>query len=394
MQDATTLEQPRPYPVRLRMDHAGRQSRLSALFRIILAIPVLLFLALVGGSSYGGFSLGTAGGVMVGIWAAILVRRRIPKWLFNFQVALHRFTYRAYSYLALLTDRYPAFEGDWLLEYEVEYPERVSRWRVFFWKLITSIPHIIVLFFLFIAVAFVVFIGWFAILLTGEFPKGLHAFVVGVIRWGARVTAYFESLTDEFPPYSLGDDAGAGSRESQTISAVIGGLLAVGAIAGISAVVAAVVLVSGHTKSVDVRLSDVTSGNVPSAARTIELDDVEFGLSNGHDPATTVQNVIEARPGRRLVEFTLTYRETAQRVQSATSGHDIEQKSVRLGTADEGVLRAVLLTVDGVVAPIDVPDGEQSTLHAVFEVTDGDTLEELRAYPDPNSGRHVAWKFR
>ena len=386
------LEPVRPYPVRLRMDHAGRQSRLSALFRIFLAVPVIFFLALLSGGSYGGFSVGTAGGVMLAIWAAIIVRRRIPTWLFGFQVGLHRFSLRAYSYLLLLTHQYPAFEGDWLLEYEVDYPERISRRRIFFWKLITSIPHFVVLVVLFIAVVFVVFIGWFSILLTGEFPKGLHAFVVGVMRWSARVTAYFESLTDEFPPYSLADNAGAGSHESQAISAVIGGVLGVLTIAGISAAVAAVLIIGSHTESVDVRFADVQSGNVPSASRTIELDNVEFSLSNGHDPATSTQNVIDSRAGRRLVEFTLTYRETADR--PGSTAHDIEQKSVRLETADEGVLRPVLLTVDGVVAPVDVPNSAQATIHAVFEVKDGDSLRELRAYPRPNSGRHVVWKFR
>ena len=403
MQDATTFEQQaQPYPVRLWMDHPGRQSRLATLFRIILAIPILLFIALLTGGSYEGasrlggggqaFSLGTAGSLILAIWVTVLLRRRIPTWLFNFQVALHRFTYRAYSYIALLTDRYPAFEGDWLLQYEVEYPERLSRWRVFFWKLITSIPHFVVLLFLFIAVTFVVFIGWFSILLTGEFPKGLHAFVVGVMRWGARVTAYFESLTDEFPPFSLAADAGPGSRESQAISAVIGGLLSVVAIAGIAAAVTFILIFTGRTKSVDVPVVDVLSGNVPSASRTIEFDDVEFGLSSGHDPATSVQSLILPPPGRRLVEFTLSYEEIGDRL-GATS-HDIEQKSVRLETADEGVLRPVLLTVDGVVAPVDVPDLTHVTLQAVFEVKNGDALTEIRAYPDPNSGRHVAWKFR
>ncbi len=392
MQDATTLPTPRPYPVRLSMDHAGRQSRLSAFFRIILAIPIIIFLALVSGGSYGGYSLGISGGVVVAIWAAIIVRRHIPWWLFGFQVSLHRFTNRAFSYILLLTDKYPAFEGEWLLQFEVDYPERISRRRIFFWKLITSIPHFFVLFFLYIAVGFVVFIGWFSILFTAEFPKGLHRFVVGVMRWSARVQAYFESLTDEFPPYSLAEDAGAGSRESQALSAVIGGLLVAGAAAAAGAIIAVVVLVSSHTESVDVRLSDVTAGNVPSSVATIELDNVEFTLENGHDPATSVGDVVKAPAGRRLVEFTLTYRENARRV--GTTGKDIEQRSVRLGTDDEGVLRPILLTVDGAVAPIDVPDFQQVTLHAVFEVESGDSLTELRAYPSATSGRHVAWKFR
>jgi len=111
---AETIE-PR-YPVQVTMAYPERVSRLSTAFRIILAIPVLIFLALVGGSfngswdsdgaqQGGAFAGGIAGGIVLAIWATILVRGNIPHWLFDFQVGLNRFAIRAYSYLALLTDR-------------------------------------------------------------------------------------------------------------------------------------------------------------------------------------------------------------------------------------------------------------------------------------------------
>ncbi len=171
MQDATTLTPfTPPYPVRLWADYPERLSRLTTFFRVILAIPVFMFFYFL--NNY----------VILAIWAAIIVRGRIPHWLFDFQVGLHRFMNRAFAYFALLTDRFPAFEGDWVVQYDVDYPPALSRWRVFFWKLITVIPHVIVLFFLYIAVGFVVVIGWWVILFTGNFPRGLHRFVVGVLR--------------------------------------------------------------------------------------------------------------------------------------------------------------------------------------------------------------------
>jgi hypothetical protein len=103
----------------------------------------------------------------------------------------------------LLTDKYPPFEGDWLLSYEVERPEEISRWRLLFWKFITAIPHFIILIVLWFVVAVVVVIAWFAILFIGRFPRGLHGLVEGVLRWQARVTAYVMSLTDQYPPFSL-----------------------------------------------------------------------------------------------------------------------------------------------------------------------------------------------
>jgi hypothetical protein len=71
-------------------------------------------------------------------------------------------------------------------------------------KWLLAIPHVIVLFFLWMAVMVVTFIAWFAILFTGRYPQGMFDFVVGVLRWGLRVQAYTSLLTtDEYPPFSL-----------------------------------------------------------------------------------------------------------------------------------------------------------------------------------------------
>ncbi|MCA9855573.1 MAG: DUF4389 domain-containing protein, partial [Dehalococcoidia bacterium] len=71
-------------------------------------------------------------------------------------------------------------------------------------KWFLAIPHYIVLFFLSIAAAVVIIIAWFAILFTGQYPRGMFDFVVGVGRWGLRVQAYaFLLVTDRYPPFSL-----------------------------------------------------------------------------------------------------------------------------------------------------------------------------------------------
>ncbi len=198
------------YPVMFDVEYPERLSRLSTAFRILLFIPVAIFLGLVGGFSFDfntvdeARSAGLAGGgVVLAIWAAVLVRQYVPHWLFDFQVALMRFQVRAWSYLTLLTDRFPAFEGEYPINFDVSYPEHLSRWKVAIWKIITLIPHLIILIFLYLAVFVVVVIAWFAILFTGRFPRGLHQFVVGVYRWSLRVQVYFLSLTDEYPPFSL-----------------------------------------------------------------------------------------------------------------------------------------------------------------------------------------------
>src|SRR5207245_1693666 len=75
---------------------------------------------------------------------------------------------------------------------EIVYPDapnELNRWLPLV-KWFLAIPHFIVLFFLDIAAVVVVVIAWFAILFTGRYPEGMFDFVVGVMRWSLRVTAY------------------------------------------------------------------------------------------------------------------------------------------------------------------------------------------------------------
>jgi hypothetical protein len=74
---------------------------------------------------------------------------------------------------------------------------------LFVWKTVASIPHFIALVVLWFVVLVLTFVAWFAILFTGRYPRGLYDFVSGFVRWGARVGAYWTSLTDEYPPFSL-----------------------------------------------------------------------------------------------------------------------------------------------------------------------------------------------
>lgn len=92
------------------------------------------------------------------------------------------------------------------VKFSVDYPEKLSRGllllKTFFGWLYVLIPHGFVLFFYAIAAFFVTFIAWWAILLTGKYPKGMFDFVVGYQRWSNRVNAYMLLLTDAYPPFS------------------------------------------------------------------------------------------------------------------------------------------------------------------------------------------------
>jgi len=184
------------YPLRFDVQYPERLSRLLIFVKWLLAIPHLIVVYLLGIVS----SL-----FMLIAFFAILFTRRYPRGLFDFVVGVNRWSANLTAYVGLLRDEYPPFSweaGTYPVTYEVDYPEQLSRWLIFVkWLLI--IPHVIVLYLLIIVALVVWTVGWFAILFTGSFPRGMFDFVVGVLRWNYRVNAYTGLLRDEYPPFSL-----------------------------------------------------------------------------------------------------------------------------------------------------------------------------------------------
>lgn len=212
------------YPARLVIDYPEQRDKLTVFFRLIWIIPVAILLGLITGSGQTVTNTVTvneagevisrasrsAGGLAGGLAAAtallIVFRQRYPRWWFDFARELTRFSSRVGAYLCLLTDQYPSTVEEQSVHLEIDYPDAqhdLNQWLPLF-KWLLAIPHYIVLFFLSIAVFFITIFAWFAILITGQYPKGLFDFVVGVGRWGLRVSAYaFLLVTDRYPPFSL-----------------------------------------------------------------------------------------------------------------------------------------------------------------------------------------------
>lgn len=213
------------YPARLYVDYPETLDRMTTFFRLLWAIPIGIILGLISGggqtmtntvtvneagevlSRVQDSSGGLAAGLFVATALMIVFRQRYPRWWFDFSRELARFSARVTAYLTLLTDLYPSTVEEQTVHLEIDYPEDVendlNRWLPLV-KWFLAIPHYIVLFFLAIGVVFAVIVAWFAILFTGEYPRSIFDFVVGVGRWSLRVSAYaFLLVTDEYPPFSL-----------------------------------------------------------------------------------------------------------------------------------------------------------------------------------------------
>ena len=204
------------YPVQFSVEYPDRDlNRLTTGFRLFVAIPILIVAGSIGGQE-GGYTTGSeqtwrfAGSAGAFLFFApllmILFRQKYPRWWFDWNRELLRFSNRVGVYLALMDDRYPSTDEQQEVALDYPYPDAkdgLNRWLPLV-KWLLAIPHYIVLTFLWLAALVSIVIAWFAILFTGRYPRGLFDFVLGVFRWTNRVAGYaFILITDEYPPFRL-----------------------------------------------------------------------------------------------------------------------------------------------------------------------------------------------
>ncbi len=208
------MNQPQ-YPVSFSVDYPDRSlDRVTTLFRIIVAVPILVLLGTVSGGTWqwtteNGTATGAAGAgglLFFGPLLMILFRQKYPRWWFDWNLELQRFANRVGTYLALMDDRYPATDDEQAVHLAYAYPDAardLNRWLPLV-KWFLAIPHLFILIVLDLAAVVAVIVAWVAILVTGHYPRSLFDFVEGVFRWNNRVVGYALTLvTDRYPPFRL-----------------------------------------------------------------------------------------------------------------------------------------------------------------------------------------------
>ncbi len=363
--DAQPPPKPPPYPVSFDVEGPAEVSRLSTFFRIVLLLPLAIFLAIIVGT----VGSGVLTGLILAHWITILVRGRPVGWICRAIVAIQRFALRAYTYFFLITDKYPPFEGDWGVRYEVEQTDRLQRKQLVIWKTLASIPHVIALVVLWFAVVVCVVISWFAILFTGRFPLGLRGFIVGWLRWSARVGAYWVSLRDEYPPFSLAAEASPASNTTHVWSGVGGFVLTGAAVGGIIAVI----LTARDFEDAEVAYVDLLVGE-PSP--TLELRDTSITLLGAADGYQFVDGLFIAAEGDRFVLFTAAI--------GNVGGYEerIHDNDFQLNDSGGDSHDPVVVSYGGSSGPGELEEDEVAFVAVIFEIGGDVNPDEFEFQPE------------
>lgn len=191
------------YPASFTFDPPEKIARWRPLVHWLLAIPHFIIV----------YVLGIVAQVLAFVaWILGVITGKVPDGILGVIAMYIRYSTRVGVYVSFLKEEYPPFTfattsadpGD-DPRVRVDFiPETEGRNRLtIFFRFLMVIPHIIVLYVIGIAAFFVYVIGFFAVLFTGKWPTGLQNFVVGLLRWNARLSAYMFLLTDKFPPFGF-----------------------------------------------------------------------------------------------------------------------------------------------------------------------------------------------
>ena len=183
------------YPVTFEADYVEQRNRLTTFFRLILMIPLWIWLYFYG--LVAGFAVLIA-------WFAIVITGQYPRGLYDFVAGYTRFITRVTAYGALLCDPYPSFGGSpdpaYPIRMEFEPLDHYDRLKTLF-RIILAIPIVILRYIISLLLEIGAFAAWFVIIVTGKMPRGLYDLMVFANSYIARSDAYIFLLTETYPPF-------------------------------------------------------------------------------------------------------------------------------------------------------------------------------------------------
>ena len=197
MEAAGTPEVTSTHPIRLVVNDDLQRTRLTVFFRLILAIPLLLWAVLWAVIAVLAYIVN---------WFATLFMGQSPEGLHNFLATFLRYTTHVRAYTLLVADPYPPFtgrEGTYPIDLEIDPPQRQNRWTVFF-RGILALPALLLSNILSQVNQLLAVFSWFIALVTGRVPEGLRNFAALAIRIETQTYAYALLLTGRYPSFNVG----------------------------------------------------------------------------------------------------------------------------------------------------------------------------------------------
>jgi hypothetical protein len=195
MEHAEPVTEHARHPIRLVVTDDLQRNRLTVFFRLILAIPHLIWLTVWGI---------VAALAAIANWVATLVNGQSPEGLHDFLATYLRYQTHVYAYILLVADPFPGFGGKpgYPIDIEVDPPQPQNRWTVAF-RVIFAIPAFIVSGILgYLNRALAVF-SWFIALVMGSVPEGLRNFAALALRYEQQTAAYALLLTGRYPSFNV-----------------------------------------------------------------------------------------------------------------------------------------------------------------------------------------------
>ena len=197
MESAAAATVPATHPIRLIVNDDLQRTRLTVFFRLILAIPLILWAVLWAVIAVLAYIVN---------WFATLFMGQSPEGLHNFLATYLRYTTHVRAYALLVADPYPPFtgkEGTYPIDLEVDPPERQNRLTVFF-RGILAIPALFLSNLLSQLNQLLAIFSWFIALITGRVPEGIRNFAALAMRIETQTYAYAMLLTGRYPSFNVG----------------------------------------------------------------------------------------------------------------------------------------------------------------------------------------------